>query len=151
MTSGLLAGFSVVLGGVLVAAQGPIYARLSALVGGNPLAPAFLAFATATLVLGAALLAGQVRLPDARQLAALPWWVWLGGLFGAYQVMVSMQAVPVLGVTLFLMLVILGNMAGAAVFDHFGWFGLPRRPVDLKAVLGIALIFAGVLLTASRG
>ncbi|WP_425349626.1 DMT family transporter [Hoeflea olei] len=35
---------------------------------------------------------------------------------------------PRLGVTVVLMLVLLGNMAGAAVFDDFGWFGLPERP-----------------------
>lgn len=151
MALSLLLVFAVVLGGVLVAAQGPIYARMAAGLSTGSLVAAFLAFATAALVLGAGLLIGQARLPEMKQVFALPWWVWLGGLFGAYQVMISMQAVPVLGVTLFLMLVILGNMAGAVSFDHFGWFGLPRRPVSLQAVTGIGLILAGVFVTISRG
>jgi len=37
------------LGGILMAAQGPIYARMSAALGGNPLFAAMLAFALATL------------------------------------------------------------------------------------------------------
>lgn len=147
----LLLVLAVVLGGVLVAAQGPLYARMASGLSANPLVAVFFAFASATLVLGACLLIGQVRLPEAKQVLALPWWVWLGGLFGAYQVMISAQAVPVLGVTLFLMLVVLGNMAGAVIFDHFGWFGLPRRPVSWPAVAGVGLMLAGVFVTVSRG
>tara|TARA_R110002020_G_scaffold32962_14_gene100895 strand:- start:2478 stop:2939 length:462 start_codon:yes stop_codon:yes gene_type:complete len=146
-----LLGSAAMLGGVLIAAQGPIYARMSAALGGNPLFAALLAFGLATLVLGLTVLVTRASAPDVGQLARLPWWVWLGGLFGAYQVLVSMQAVPRLGVTLFLMLVILGNMLGATVFDHFGWFGLPRRPLTPGAGLGIALMLAGVFLTAGRG
>ena len=123
----LLLALAVILGGCLVAAQGPIYARMASGLGAHPLVPVFLAFASAALVLGVCLLIGQIRLPEARQVLALPWWLWLGGLFGAYQVMISTLAVPRLGVTLFLMLVILGNMAGAVILDHFGWFGLSRR------------------------
>lgn len=150
MSLSILMGIAAVTGGMLIAAQGPIYARMSALLGGNPLVVAFLAFALATCALGLMLLAGQPRLPDAGQLRALPWWVWLGGLFGVYQVMVSMQAVPLLGVTLFLMLVILGNLIGAVVFDHQGWFGLPRRPVSPAALIGVGLVLAGAFLTANR-
>ena len=146
----LLLALAVILGGCLVAAQGPMYARMAAGLGAHPLVPVFLAFASATLVLGACLLIGQIRLPGAKQVLGLPWWVWLGGLFGACQVMISTLAVPRLGVTLFLMLVILGNMAGAVILDHFGWFGLPRRPVSPNAIIGIALVLAGAFVTAGR-
>lgn len=146
----LLMALAAVLGGVLIAAQGPIYARMSAALGGNPLFAAFLAFGMATLALGLALILRQTPAPNAGQFAQLPWWVWLGGLYGAYQVLVSMQAVPRLGVTLFLMLVILGNMIGASAFDQYGWFGLPKRPMTLAGAAGVALMFAGVLLTVNR-
>ena len=146
----LLMGLAAVMGGILVAAQGPIYARLSAALGGNPLFAAFLAFGVATLALGVLLVVSRATAPDAAQLTRLPWWVWLGGLFGVYQVLVSMQAVPRLGVTLFLMLVILGNMIGAALFDQQGWFGLPQRPLSLAGLAGIVMVLAGALLTVNR-
>ena len=146
----LLPALAAFAGGVLVAAQGPIYARLASSLDGNMLVAAFLAFGTATLALGLVLIATQTRLPALTQLALLPWWAWLGGLFGIYQVLASMQAVPRLGVTLFLMLVIAGNLLGAVIFDQHGWFGLPKRPLSLAAVSGILLVMAGVLLTASR-
>ncbi|MBU4531480.1 MAG: hypothetical protein KUA43_15060 [Hoeflea sp.] len=44
-----LMGLAAMLGGILMAAQGPIYARMSAALGGNPLFAAMLAFALATL------------------------------------------------------------------------------------------------------
>lgn len=146
----LILGLAALLGGMLIAAQGPIYARMAAALGGNPLVSAFLAFAVATAALGLMLLLMQPRWPQLSQLRSLPWWVWLGGLFGVYQVLVSMQAVPRLGVTAFLMLVILGNMIAAAVFDNYGWFGLPRRPLTSATMLGIGLMLAGVFLTIGR-
>lgn len=148
--SSIVLAAAAVLGGILIAAQGPIYARMSAHLGGSPLYAAFVAFGVATLALGLLLILSRARSPAIQQFAALPWWVWLGGMFGVYQVLVSMQAVPQLGVTLFLMLVILGNMIGAVVFDQYGWFGLPRRPADFGALAGIALVIAGVFLTANR-
>lgn len=150
MPTSLVMGLAAVTGGMLIAAQGPLYARMSALLGGNPLVAAFIAFLLATIVLGLLLLARQPQMPGMRHLGALPWWVWFGGMIGVYQVLVSIQAVPRLGVTLFLMLVILGNMAGAVILDHFGGFGLPRRPVSPHVIIGIALVLAGAFVTASR-
>lgn len=36
---------------------------------------------------------------------------------------VSMAAIPRLGLTLFLAIVVLGNMVGGVLYDHFGMFG----------------------------
>ncbi len=143
-TAGLAA--AALVGGVLVAAQGPIYARLADGLDHNLLAAAFLAFLTATVFLGLIVLVSGVSLPQPSGLARMPAWVWLGGLFGAYQVMVSMTAVPRLGVVSFIMIVVLGNMLGSAVYDQFGWFGLERRPLSIGAILGICIAFLGVLL-----
>lgn len=46
--------------------------------------------------------------------------------------------------------VFLGNMSGAVILDHFGWFGLPPRPVSPNAIIGIALVLACALVTANR-
>jgi transporter family-2 protein len=137
---------AVLIGGILVAAQGPIYARLAGGLNDNPLAAAFLAFFTAAIFLGLILLAPGFERPKLPHLARLPPWVWLGGVFGAYQVIVSMIAVPRLGVTLFIMIVVLGNMLGGSLYDHFGMFGLERRPLTIGSALGIGFMFLGVLI-----
>ena len=139
---------AVLLGGIAVAAQGPIYARLAGGLNDNPLAAAFLAFITASGFLGLVLLASGLDCPRLSHLARLPPWVWLGGVFGAYQVIVSMIAVPRLGATLFIMIAVLGNMLGGSLYDHLGMFGLERRPLTIGSVLGIGLVFLGVLIKA---
>ena len=80
------------VGGMLVAAQGPIYARLSAGLNRDYLLAVFLAFSTAAVLTGAlALLSGSFRSLSVATLSHLPLWVWLGGVFGAIHVVISMQ------------------------------------------------------------
>ncbi|MDU8914100.1 DMT family transporter [Aestuariicoccus sp. MJ-SS9] len=137
------------IGGMLVAAQGPIYARLSEGLGRDPLLAVFLAFATAALVTGAmAFVAGSFRNLTVGTLGGLPLWVWLGGVFGAVHVVISMQSIPVLGVTAFLVIVVTGNLFGAALYDHLGAMGLAARPFSLAKALGLLLVILGVCIVA---
>jgi transporter family-2 protein len=139
-----------ILGGVLIAAQGPIYARMASELNGNKLAAAWLAFVVATTALSVVLLVTRTSLPSVTELRLLPAWIWIGGLFGVYQVLVSMNAVPHLGVTLFIALVILGNLAAGLLYDHFGMFGLNIKPINFQSSIGVSLIVLGVWLVHQR-
>ena len=148
LTVVLFAGL-VFVGGMLVAAQGPIYARLSQGLGHGSLLAVFFAFATVAALTGAlAFLAGSFRGFSAATLAQLPVWVWLGGLFGAVHVVISMHSVPVLGLTQFLVSVVTGNLVGAAIYDHMGAMGLQVRPFSLSKAVGLFLVVAGVGIVA---
>lgn len=137
------------IGGLLVAAQGPIYARLSEGLGRDHLLAVFLAFASAAVVTGLlAAFSGSFRNLDGTTLGQLPLWVWLGGLLGAIHVVISMQSIPVLGVTFFLVIVVTGNLVGAAVYDHLGAMGLQVRPISLPKAIGLMLVVAGVSVVA---
>lgn len=137
------------LGGVLVAAQAPIYARLSDGLNRDYLLAVFLAFATATAAAGMfSLIAGGFRNLTISVLVSLPPWVWLGSLFGAIHVVISMQCIPVLGVSLFLVLVVTGNLVGGALYDHLGAMGLEVRTFSIAKGLGLAIILAGVIIVA---
>ena len=141
----LIFGSLAFLGGMLVAAQGPIYARLSEGLGRNYLLAVFLAFSTAALLTGViALATGSFRNLTAATLSGLPPWVWLGGMLGALHVVISMHSIPVLGVTLFLVIVVTGNLAGAAIYDHFGAMGLTARPFTAGKAIGLGLVVLGV-------
>ncbi|MCB1348204.1 MAG: DMT family transporter [Maritimibacter sp.] len=145
----ILSALAAFIGGMLVAAQGPIYARLSEGVGRDPLLAVFLAFATATCATGlVALLSGSFRSLVPAALAALPAWVWLGGLFGAVQVVISMRTIPILGVTVFLVIVVTGNLVGGALYDHLGAMGLTPRALSLGRALGLGLVILGVAVVA---
>lgn len=137
------------VGGMLVAAQGPIYARLSESLNQNYLLAVFLAFATASAVTGLlAAFAGSFRDMSVGTLGQAPVWVWLGGLFGAVHVVISMQSIPVLGVTLFVVVVVTGNLVGAAIYDHLGAMGLEVRSFSGGKAVGLLLVVMDVAVVA---
>jgi transporter family-2 protein len=41
---------------------------------------------------------------------------------------------------------IAGQLVAGMVVDHFGGFGIAPRPINLVRLLGVALVFAGVVL-----
>ncbi len=136
-------------GGMLVAAQGPIYARLSEGLDRDYLLGVFLAFASAACVTGVlAYACGSFRNLTIGALSALPLWVWLGGMFGAVHVVISMQSIPVLGVTLFLVIVVSGNLVGAAIYDHLGAMGLAVRSFSFAKAFGLIVVILGVIIVA---
>ena len=73
-------------------------------------------------------------------------WAWLGGAYGAVFVVAAAFAVPRLGVASTITLMIAGQLALSLVLDHFGWLGVPRQPLSLTRIAGVALVLAGVLL-----
>lgn len=75
-----------------------------------------------------------------------PWYLLLGGFFGAAFIVTSNKTVPIIGVGAFLTLVILGQLAGSMLLDQLGAFGNPQRDIDLPRVLGIVLMLVGMKL-----
>lgn len=135
---------AVIVGGAFTALQGPTNARLAGAVA-SPVNAALISFAVGTLVLAA--LAAVLRTPpDMAATRALPFWAWLGGAYGAVFVVAAAFAVPRLGVASTITLMIAGQLALSLVLDHFGWLGVPRQPLSLTRVAGVALVLAGVLL-----
>ncbi len=95
-----------------------------------------------------ALLAAALRdpLPSLGAAARIPWWAWSGGVFGAIFIGLAIVLVPQLGAATFIALLVAGQMLASMAFDHFGWFGLAQRPIDLTRLIGVALLVGGVIL-----
>ena len=89
LTLSLLAGF-------IIAAQGPIYTRISQGLA-SPLQTTLLAFSTAVCVLVVLMLVTRTTWPKVEAMRALPPWVWIGGVLGICVVLLSVAAVPKLG------------------------------------------------------
>jgi transporter family-2 protein len=79
-----------------------------------------------------------------------PWWLWLGGLMGAFVVLTITFAGPRLGTTATVAAFLVGQFAAAAVVDRYGLFGLDRIPVGWTRVAGLVLLAAGAGLTLKR-
>ena len=133
------------LAGVLI----PIMAALSGALGrtlGNPWAAAaivcaggFVMVLAFTLATGSAGVSWEV-LKQARPLQLLA-----GFGFAFYLLSITWLA-PRFGVGNAVMLVVAGQIASAAVIDHFGLFGAPQKPIDLMRAAGLAIMVAGVVI-----
>ena len=136
----------MVVGGVAVAVQPTINARLAEKTGF--LQAATVSFAVGTLILLViSLSSGQGsfrRIPDA------DWWQLTGGLFGAFFVTMTIVGVPRIGITAVLALTIVSQLISGLVMDHYGLFGMRGIPIDYKRMLGVTLLLAGVFLICRR-
>ena len=144
MNHAAVAAVAMLAGGGFLALQAPTNAMLARGVG-SPVNAALVSFLVGSAGLAVAAVLLQVR-PDAGAVRALPWWAWLGGLYGAVLVAAMAFAAPKIGVAAALTLLVAGQFVMALALDHFGAMGLTTRPVNLAKVLGLALIAAGVLL-----
>ncbi|MFN3815054.1 DMT family transporter [Brevundimonas sp.] len=144
MNPTVIAILAVIIGGALTALQGPTNARLSAAVA-SPVNAALISFAIGTVALMMLAAVLQTR-PDMAATRALPPAAWLGGLYGAVFVVASAYAVPRLGVATTIVLMVAGQMMLSLILDHFGFMGVPKQPVTLTRLAGVAMLVGGVLL-----
>ncbi len=87
----------------------------------------------------------QEREPVFTAITDAPWWVWLGGLAGAAFVTAGITIAPIIGIALFLMIVVTGQLVAASLADHYGLFGGQERPITISRLLGLCLVLCGVL------
>jgi transporter family-2 protein len=144
MNPSLLAMLAVVFGGAATALQAPTNAKMMTAVG-SPVNAAFVSFAVGTAALGILAVILQTR-PDMAASRALPWYAWVGGLYGAIFVVAAAWGVPKLGVATTITLMVAGQLLLSLVLDHFGVMDVPKQPMNLGRIAGVALVLVGVLL-----
>ncbi len=130
--------------GMVLPLQALLNARLGAMTQGALFA-SFVSFAVGTAALALVLLATRTPWPALRELAALPPWLWLGGLIGAVFVFSGTLLVPRLGAAGLICLIVFGQVVGSLLVDHFGVL-TASRPVDLTRLAGAVLVCVGALL-----
>ena len=136
----------MIAGGVAVAVQPSINARLAEKTG--YLQAATLSFAVGTLVLLMLSLASKAG--SLRRVTEVDWWQLSGGLFGAFFVTMTIIGVPRIGTTAVLGLTIVSQLIAGLLMVHYGLFGMKGIPVDFKRILGVTLLLVGVALICRR-
>ena len=135
-----------VVSGILSASITGAYAQLSAIVG-NPIQATTVAFFVATMAL---LLfctcMGKTQLVARAFSRDYPWWMWIGGLCGAVIVLGNAWLVGELGVGVFTMSLLVGQLALSMLMEHLGWLGAPRKAIAWPQIVGILLMLGGVAL-----
>jgi len=135
-----------VVSGCLSASITGAYAQLSGIVG-NPVQATTVAFAVATLALLIfCTCMGKTQLVGKAFSREYPWWMWVGGLCGATIVLGNAWLVAHVGVGVFTMALLVGQLALSMLMEHHGWLGAPRKPISWLQIAGIVLMLIGVAL-----
>jgi bacterial/archaeal transporter family-2 protein len=111
----------------------------------SPFRAAFVSYLGGTLAMAVVLLLFRqpfLRLGDFAQSA---WWSWLGGLFGAVYVVISIVLLPRMGAATVVGLIVAGQMLASMAFDHFALLGVARHPANVPRLIGAVLLVAGVI------
>ena len=131
--------------GMMIPAQAAINARMRTFVG-SPFYSALINFAVGALSLVAVVLIMSLRNRTGTWGGAVnaPWWAWCGGFIGVTIVVSGVVVVPKTGAAVFTAAIMIGQLAGALVLDHYGLFGLPHRMVTPSRVFGVLLLLLGI-------
>lgn len=113
---------------------------------GRPELAALVSFTVGFLALLAWVVVTRQPWPTAAQASRAPWWVWTGGVIGAFYVTTVVLLTPRLGVAATLAISVAGQMVMAVALDHYGALGVPLRSFSPVRGLGAMLLVAGVVL-----
>ena len=135
-----LAVVAALIAGLVIAVQQAINGRVGA-AAGNAWTAAWVNFTLGTVMLGAVLgLAWAFTEFDPGSLPAGPWWLYIGGTIGVLFIAAAAWVVQRLGVLLFALLTITGQLTGAVLLD---WLA-PADGVTFHVTLIIGVLLAGV-------
>jgi transporter family-2 protein len=149
-----LAGFFIAAGvvGLISSVQPGMNARLGS-AAGSPLYGGVTNFAVGILLVVAVVtvlyLRGDVTGPNLKQVAAAPWWAWLGGTLGALYVCTAIFVVPKIGGVNYFVCIVVGQIIGHLIIDRWGLLGLSTHPITPMRLAGVALVIVGMLLVTS--
>jgi transporter family-2 protein len=107
---------------------------------------ATISFAVGTIGLLVYALCLRIPWPALDAISRHPWWIWTGGLLGAFLVASTVVLAPRLGAAPMIALIVAGQMTASVVLDHFGWLGYQLHPLSGPRILGVFLLVGGVVL-----
>jgi transporter family-2 protein len=117
---------------------------------GNPFITGLMVFIVGLTAMTLFIVFARVSLPSTAQLIAAPKSGYLGGLIVAtYVVMITILA-PRIGVGSAIGLIVTGQIFCSVIIDHFGFFNVVPRPIDVVRMSGVILMCAGVYLVMKR-
>ena len=128
----------------------PVMAVLNGRLGrglGEPLHAPVILFVVGLLACVATALLSTRSLPNPVMLADVNALNLAGGLIVAFYVISATLLAPRFGVGNFILFAMVAQIILAALIDHFGWFGVTPRPVNLMRAGGITLLLLGLLIT----
>jgi transporter family-2 protein len=149
-----LAALAAFVSGIGVATQSRINGQLGADLGDGFVA-AFLSFGSGFVILAIAVaLSRDARRGLGRAVSAvrerrIPWWYLIGGAAGAFFVLTQSLVIGVIGVALFTIGIVAGQMTSSMLIDRRGFGTMGPKRLTVTRIAGAALAVAGVMLAVS--
>lgn len=133
--------------GMLSAVQAAVNGHLGNSLG-SPVVAATISFIVGTILLLVLVLATKTSFSNVKlavQAGTRYWWIWLGGLLGAFYVFGMAFAVPKIGAGQVIVFAIFGQLLSSALIDHFGLLGAMKKPLQWQKVAALVVMLVGVL------
>jgi len=144
----LLLPISILIG-ISLASQAGVNSQLR-LALSNPIQAAFISFLVGTIILGiVAFLQGDTWFKSGT-LTTIPWWAWIGGLLGAFNIAMSIFLAPKLGAVVLTVSVVCGQILASLALDHNGWLGFPKIEISINRIVGAIFVVIGLVLVAKK-
>jgi transporter family-2 protein len=138
-----------ILVGFSLASQAGINAQLR-LALSSPIQAAFISFFIGTVILGLVVFIQGETWFKPNALPSIPWWAWLGGLLGAFNIAMSIYLAPKLGALVLAISIVCGQVIASLALDQQGWFGYPKIEITVNRVIGSLLLIAGLFLVVKK-
>jgi transporter family-2 protein len=126
--------------GVAGSIQGAANAGLASRIG---LAPTLVAN---TIVVALGVVAFYLATPGKLHAPGTPWHFYVGGACGFFIIAAMAWIFPRIGAAVAMALIVLGQGVAALAIDHYGLWEMPKEPVTLARIAGLALIGGGIVL-----
>ena len=141
----IVVSLMVIMAGALLPTQAGMNLKLSQAVNNNILA-ALISFLVGTVGLAVYYVLFQLKPLPSQSFYSSPWWIWLGGLCGAFYVATTIIAAPKLGATVMFTFFLTGQMVASLFLDHYGLIGFPVKELSEWRILGVVLVVSGALI-----
>ena len=77
---------------------------------------------------------------------AIPFYLFLGGIFGVMLTLVNVITIGSIGVALTTALAVFGQLVFSSLVDHFGLFGLTKYEFNPKKLVGFFIVLVGLVI-----
>lgn len=158
--SGLAGSVAAIGGAVAVGAMTVLQARLNGQLAeelGDSVTMAAISFGSGLVLVAIVALAMPSCRASLRRLGgdlrtrSVPWYLLLGGVAGAVNVVTQGLTVAIIGAALFTVGLVAGQTVGGLVFDRTGYSPSGVQPVTLSRVVGAVLAIAAVVVSLGSG
>jgi transporter family-2 protein len=98
-----------------------------------------------SITIGLACLVLRLPVPDLVAAGQGPWWMWIGGVIGLIYVFMALSLASKMGATSLVAAIIAGQLLASLIMDQFGLVGFQQHSINAGRIVGIILLFAGVV------